>query len=700
MNIQFDDRDRSSVLRDLVGEDEEVRRLAVERVSALPLEEAIPCLIKRLGDTSWRVRKAAVQRLVACPEGTRVIDALIVALGDGENTGRRNSAVEAIVEIGERSIAQLVTALGSDDPDVRKLVVDALAGIGHPSAAGDLIERCGDEDANVRAAIADALGALGGEEAAGALQELAVRENEQQLVRFSAMHALAVLEVPVRARDLAPVLSDPVLRPAGLALLGRIEDEEAISELLKALSSHSRSVREAAMGSLLRGLSRVDGVEADRLIQQIREATRASPLVVGSAVDRLADANLSTRLMLAQFLGLVRAEEAVVPMLLAAQDEALSQIAFTNLEAMGDISEAAIDAAWNELEEKARRDACLLFGRMKGSASATRLLVALEDPSPELRIAAAASIGSRKLTDALPALVHRLECVAQDDDFEREEEAGELTNALVELTRPNSDSPSDFTKQAISLLTSGLEGAAETVRIAIATVIGRIGRHEDAQVIEFLLKDPSPQVRRSAVDALAHLEPGTAAESLRLALADESSLVRIAAAGALGASGSDEVIEVLCCLADDEDPDVRASAVRAVGLRLDSLGDGEDRNRVSLLINTALTDEAAVAIAAVDALRKVATPVDEHLVGVLSRSESELVQEAVRCIGTKGDAAGFEALLPLVSHPDWTVRSETIQVLADRRVAKAVPAILRRLETEQDDFVRNAMLRALDRLGS
>ena len=30
--------------------------------------------------------------------------------------------------------------------------------------------------------------------------------------------------------------------------------------------------------------------------------------------------------------------------------------------------------------------------------------------------------------------------------------------------------------------------------------------------------------------------------------------------------------------------------------------------------------------------------------------------------------------------------------------AKAVPAILRRLETEQDDFVRDAILRALKRL--
>ena len=228
----------------------------------------------------------------------------------------------------------------------------------------------------------------------------------------------------------------PVLRPAGLALLGRVDDDEAVTVLLKALSSHSRSDREAAIGSLLRTLSRVDGAHSDLLAARIRETAQASPLVVGSAVDRLTDANLPTRLMLVQFLGLVRAEEAVVPMLIAAQDEALSQIALANLESLGELAETAIDAAWSELDTNARREACVLFGRMGGEASAARLLASLEDPSPELRNAAARSIGQRGLADALPLLVHRLESAAEDDDFESEEEMALLTEALIGLAKP------------------------------------------------------------------------------------------------------------------------------------------------------------------------------------------------------------------------------------------------------------------------
>ena len=55
----------------------------------------------------------------------------------------------------------------------------------------------------------------------------------------------------------------------------------------------------------------------------------------------------------------------------------------------------------------------------------------------------------------------------------------------------------------------------------------------------------------------------------------------------------------------------------------------------------------------------------------------------------------LKELFPLVAHADWSVRAEAVRVLAERRVRHAVPAILRRLETEQDEFVRDAIFRAL-----
>jgi HEAT repeat protein len=699
MSVTFDDRDRESVVRDLASSDEDVRRLAVERVGVLPLDEAMPLLVERLGDASWRVRKVAVERLVACPDSERIAGVLIAALGDGENPGRRNGAVEALVQCGPRVVPGLLASTASDDIDVRKLVVDALAGIADARSTDTLVGLLGDPDPNVRAAAADALGAIGGEGVAEALLAVGVRGGEDQLVRFSALRALGSLEVPVQASDLAPVLDDPILHAAGLELLGWRDDAEAVAVLLKGLTANSRSSRESAMRSLLRLLSRVDDARADRLVGQIREVAAASPSVVESAIDRLPDADLSTQLVIIQLLGLLRAEEAAVPILLAGRDEALAQVSRATLEDMGEVAQRAVDAAWPRLDTQARRDACVLFGSTGGEPGAARLLAALEDAETELRIAAARSIGRCRLAEGLALLVRRLDSVASEVDFESEDEVLALTEALIAVAEPRAGDDGRVTEQAVELLRSHLEGAVETARLAIAKVLGCIGRREDTQLVTFLLKDPSALVRRAAVDALARLEPGTAAEPLRLALADEAATVRIAAAVALGSSASDEVMEDLRRLAEDDDPRVRAAAVRALGHRFGNAEDEARRSATTLALEEALADEALVALAAVEALGEIGgEEAAGRVVALLERSEPELVREAVTCIGRHGEAEALDMLVPLVSHADWSVRAEAIQALADRGVGRAVPPILRRLETEQDEFVRDAILRALKRL--
>ena len=76
----------------------------------------------------------------------------------------------------------------------------------------------------------------------------------------------------------------------------------------------------------------------------------------------------------------------------------------------------------------------------------------------------------------------------------------------------------------------------------------------------------------------------------------------------------------------------------------------------------------------------------------------ELVREAVRCLGAHGDEDQLDAVIPLCAHPDWPVRAEAIQVLADRGATRALPAILKRLDLERDAFVRSVTLQALEKL--
>jgi len=698
MSAEMERRERESIRQDLESPDEEVRRLAVERLAGFSADESMPKLVDCLGDSSWRVRKSAVERLAQISEPWRAAPALIVALADGENPGRRNAAVEALAHAGPRVVPDLIDATRDADVDVRKLVVDALAGIADERATGRLIQMLDDPDANVRGAAADALGGIDDARIPSALLEVAVKSDEDPLVRFSALRAISRLEHSAPAQDLAGVLDDPVLRPAAFAVLGHSDDEQATEFLLKGLVGTSRAAREAAMEALLRVLARLDGVRAGWLIERISETAREGEDLVADGTERLETADLSTRLVLVQFLGLLRNAEVVIPVLMAGRDEALAEVALATLAAMGPLTERALEAAWASLPAEACELACQVLGRTRGESGQARLLVALDDTDPRLREASARALGRRRCADALPALVRRLEVSADLADAEGEEELAAVTEALVTLTRVEDGAPGSSTDQAVALLAARLNGASEHVRLAIATVLGRIGRDEDADLVTRLLRDENAAVRRAAVQALGRLDSEAAAEPLRLALADEAGAVRIAAARALGDSRQAGVVDDLSRLALDHDATVRAAALRALGAHAAS-GRAGDAGEVVALLSEALADEGTVAMAAVESLSAIGgVAAARACLPMLQERDPELVIAAIACVGQHGDPDALTTLRPLVSHPHWSVRAECIGALSERGVVSAVPAILRRLETEQDDFVRDTILRALKRL--
>jgi len=116
------------------------------------------------------------------------------------------------------------------------------------------------------------------------------------------------------------------------------------------------------------------------------------------------------------------------------------------------------------------------------------------------------------------------------------------------------------------------------------------------------------------------------------------------------------------------------------------------------VIDAALADEPPVALAAIEALCEVGGIAAERAVEILERPEPELLRAAIRCIGLHAESDGLELLFPLIGHSEWSVRAEAIQTIADRRLIRGVPSILRNLDQEQDEFVRDVTLSALKRL--
>lgn len=690
----MDARDRDSILRDLASGDDELRRLAVERLVLLPAPEALLHLVERLGDESWRVRKAAVERLGDLPDPASACPALVGALADGDNPGRRNAALEVLVRLGPAVLPGLLAASSDPDPDVRKQVVDALAGIAEAAAAARLVELLADSDANVRGAAADALGAVGRPDTAAALAAAAA-EDPERLVRLSALRALARLECAPPVAVLEGALADPLLRAAALAVIGFSDERAAVDALVKALAAGSRTVGEAAMEGVLRQLARRPGDEADRIVARVRDAALAEPELVERALARLEGGDLQARLTRIQFLGLLHAEETVLPLLRAGRDEALGDVVVATLEGFGAVAERAIEAAFHTLDADERVIACEVLGRGQGECGVPRLLEALVQSDPVVRATAARALGRRRSAEALEALVERFAASAADADDD--DEVDLLADAIAAVVAADAPGGAERSARAARLLCQGLADAPEAFRAAAARLLGRLGVAADGGALSLLISDESAAVRRAAVEALGAPSGDTLPETLRLACADESAAVRIAAAHALAASADPSALDHLERLAGDEEPSVRAAALRALGVP-SSYADPGGARRIALLERGA-AEGGPVAMAALESLRELGDPRAAAIASrLLGAPAPELVRTAVACLGRVAEPRELDALLPLLDHESWAVRAEAIRVLGERGAQRALPALLRHLEVERDDYVREAMLRALERL--
>ncbi|MCP5057425.1 MAG: hypothetical protein GY937_11970 [bacterium] len=676
------------LLSDLTSSDEEVRRLAVERLTTLPPNEAIPALVAQLADPSWRVRKAAIERLSETPETSAAIPALVEALADGENPGRRNAALEALMRCGSFALPVLFGACGVPDIDVRKQAVDALAGIGDPAAVPHLLHVLSDPDPNVRGAGAEALGCVGNEDCHPILLRL-VSADPEILVRLSALRALDRLEAQVDADVLRSASEDSLLRAAAYSVLGHNDEPGSVQVLLKGLESGGRSAREAALEALVRICAR-PGCENEAREREIKQAIgpEGESFAFASAQVRVGD--LPAQLAAVQLLGMLGYPEAVLPMLGAASDEALAEVVLAALETMGQAVVPPVEAGFDELTTEERRMACRILGATPGEDGRGVLLRALADTNHEVRADAARALGQHRALEPVAALISLLSAAARETGDWGSEELAASAAALQSIGE-------DDSVPVVEALENLLFDEGETFRLAATEVIGNVGDSRQLDVLTRLSADPSPDVRRAAVKGIASVSTSPPLETLRLSLADEDVRVRIGAAYALTVSADPSVMSDLAHLADDLDERARVAALRALGLWASKHGMEEARPRILELVSAAIRRGSAPAMAGLEVLDRLGGGSAATLASTaLGADDAEVVMAAIACIGRHAEPLALTELLPLLAHEHWAVRAQVVDVLAERRSRTAVPAILRCLESEADEFVRRAIFSALD----
>jgi HEAT repeat protein len=654
-----------------IAGDEESRRLAVAALAGKPVADVAPALLVAMGDASWRVRKEAVEILLAGELTDALILQLVDLLASEENAGLRNSASEALERLGQRAVPGLCISITAADPDVRKFVVDILGAIGAASAVPFLLPALDDPEPNVVAAVVETLGKIGDPAAVPALIHLLQRDD--LFLRFTILEALSHLKCPVPLDAILPLMENSLLKKAVFDCLGAVGTVTATPVLLQGVTEKGRSARESAIIALMRLRDRLpeqDVVTFDAMLHEMH----GSP-VIGTLLTTLETAEMPFKRSLVRLLGLTGDSRAMVQLLKASQGD---EIGRECQQALRDIGGAGIDALVayfplaTETEQQQILQVCVSLGIRTCGAI---LAEGARSPEAEVRAQAIAAVGQLALVDLVPMVAEALE----DQDPEVQAAA---VSALVRLAR-------HATGAVLPLAMQLAESPSPRDRSAAARLLFPAGGGER---LYMLLKDEEASVRTAAVAALAQDDTHAARNALTLALMDETPEVRMAAANTLGAFRAPEAVNPLTLLLDDRDQRVQRTALRNLGL----VG---DPRAVPAIANFLERASGLLRIHAMESLVALAGSEATAIVEQqLASTDEEIVKAAIFLLAAADPQRLAEHHGQLLQHDHWEVRSSMARALGDAMGAAAAPLLQAALAHETDEYVKSQLTMLLDRI--
>jgi HEAT repeat protein len=658
--------------KQLGSSDEETRRLAVAGLVAHPVRETRDYLFAALGDASWRVRKEAVEALLAASVSVEIIEELVRLLASHDNAGMRNSAVEALEKLGAQAMPILCRHVADADHDVRKFVIDILGSIGDAAAVPLLARALDDPEPNVSAAAAENLGKIGDAQALPYL--LQALGKTDIWFRYTILDALSKIGKPVPMAIIAPLAGENLLKKAVFDCLGAVGDNEAVPLLLEGLRERVRHAREAAAAALMKVRERLCEGDARQLLDEKLKGFSGAPFVEGllSSLDT-SDRNLQESLV--KLLGIIGDERAIGRLLHGCSEERLRRYSLQAFKSMGETAAAALMGFFPGADEEERCFIAYLCGELRYRGCAPLLKEGMSSASPELRRVSVIAAGKTGQSALCKEISHLL------DDTE----SGVRDGAIEAFSRMAGENGEAVLKVAGQLVSSALPQKRRDAAILFAALA-------DADKLSLLIKDEDAIVRKTAVNALSALKKESTVGHLVMALVDEEADVRIAAAGALGEIGGEDVLEPLLLILKDEDPWVRCAALKSLG----KLRHAGARQAIVELLDSAA--DGLLTIAALNALAEIdGESVLEPGKKALANPDEEVVKAAIEILSRHGDVWLDEYRDRLLAHPHWDVRKNFIKVMVENWGAKAVPYLKSALESESDDLVKEQILNIMDR---
>jgi len=667
------------------SEDADARQKVALEISRQPGDNEFALMFEMLGDKDWRVRKTILEGFLRAPTSL-VIEGLVKSLYDPGNAGRRNSATEALIRIGEVAIPVILDVLRrEDDLDVRLSLVNLLGDLRNDGGFDMLIELLKvEDDVNLASAIVSSIGKYKRASAVPVL--LNALSTEDLWVKFHVIEALGEIGDRSALPAILPLYAEKSLRKPVLEAVGKIADIGTVNFLLKIITEEERLNLTA-----LRALVRIGEADKPKVVEQAERQLIHKKLhgaFPREKIEPLVGHLRSTpkrevRSFILKVLGW-SGDERAIPILLEYIDnpECAEDAAMALIEYGSDATSALLERMAKTEDEEVLALFLRVANVIAGPEAVPTIVSFLDHGSSMIRRYSAETLG--EIAD--PSTVDRLLAVLDDVDVGVQQASVNSISALVAAFPENKEE----TLEKIKELLGSSSTPAKLNSLSIYVNIQGEGYHDELLLAS---KDGDEVIRQKAVQLMGKFTDARFMDQVLFSLTDESNSVRLAAIQALVRLRPEKGVEPLISLLEDRDIWIRAAAAQALG---------EYRQTASIepLMHHVRDDLPPVRIAAIEALGKTESPEIKSLLTEMADTEDmEIRRAAILALARVPGDDVLQMLMSSLDSDDWRERAAAATALGLRGSSNALETLHRLLESDADPYVQQSVVQALDRIG-
>jgi HEAT repeat protein len=564
-----------------------------------------------LRDSDPGVRESALNALIAI--GGRSVAESVAPLLREESALLRNMGIEILELIGPEAFPAIASLLNDPDDDVVKFGVDIIANTREERAIGMLFALINHANPNVRASVAVCLGRLKAVSSVPVL--LSALNDSEEWVRFSAVEGLGLIQ---DRRALTPLLKlievdSGLIKEAAIDAAGRIASADdaatvllkleplvkkgkifnvpAVMELLeKAMTPgssfrHDAEFKKTYFNMFARAVEESDRSEKLKALKGIALLKAPEGLQpVFNFIDSLNDIDEDTEEFLVDTIVSITGRGPLPKIFLerlAKGGKSLKIIVRT----LGELKSREAVPILKELIGKVAkhelREVAAALEAIGSPGSVEVLYQSLKNSDGHTRKIAARALASLAGPVAVPSLFEALRSEMYRDVME------EVTDVLSMI-------PSESVKKGLCGL---LASDKEALREMGARGLGSIGDEESLGYLVKAAADPSPAVRKAVYKSMARLGIPNAVDEIVKGLEDTDDDVKLSVMKGLGGWTGERIKSALLSSLRDRNIWVRYHAVVLLG----EFGDLEVED---MIIEKLLKDEAPVKAAAAKALER------------------------------------------------------------------------------------------------